>query len=69
MINKRGMRTEPWWTPTSTQNSLLYSFPTLTLLAASLYMARTALTKYKHAHTHIHTSLSLSLFIYTHINP
>uniref|UniRef100_A0A0L8FSE3 Uncharacterized protein n=1 Tax=Octopus bimaculoides TaxID=37653 RepID=A0A0L8FSE3_OCTBM len=46
MINRRGLRTEPWWTPTSIRNSSLYSLPTLTLLTASLYMVHTALTNY-----------------------
>ena len=36
MIISRGLRTEPWWTPTPTSNSSLYSEPTLTRLCALL---------------------------------
>ena len=41
MIKCRGLRTEPWWTPTPTSNSSLYSEPTLTRLRALLYIACT----------------------------
>uniref|UniRef100_A0A0L8GN25 Uncharacterized protein n=1 Tax=Octopus bimaculoides TaxID=37653 RepID=A0A0L8GN25_OCTBM len=46
MMNKRRLRTDPWWATTPTQNSSLYLLPTLTLLTASLYMACTALTNH-----------------------
>ena len=32
-MKSSGLRTEPWWTPTPTSNSLLYPSPTLTLLS------------------------------------
>ena len=44
MIKSRGLRTEPWWTPTPTSNSSLYSEPTLTRLCALLYIACTRRT-------------------------
>ena len=44
MIKSRGLRTEPWWTPTPISNSSLYSEPTLTRLCALLYIACTRRT-------------------------
>ena len=44
MINKRGLSTEPWWTPTLTPNSLLLVLFTLTLLPVLLYVACTNCT-------------------------
>ena len=44
MIKSRGLRTEPWWTPTPTSNSSLYSEPTVTRLRALLYIACTRRT-------------------------
>ena len=44
MIKSRGLRTEPWCTPTPTSNSSLYSEPTLTRLRALLYIACTRRT-------------------------
>ena len=44
MIKSRGLRTEPWWTPTPTSNSSLYSEPTLIRLRVLLYIACTRRT-------------------------
>ena len=44
MRKSRGLRTEPWWTPTPTSNSSPYSEPTLNRLCALLYIACTRLT-------------------------
>ena len=46
MMKSRGLRTEPWWTPTPTPNSSLYPSPTLTLLLTSLYMDWTRRTNH-----------------------
>ena len=44
MIKSRGLRTEPWWTPTPISNSSLYSEPTLIRLRVLLYIACTRRT-------------------------
>ena len=46
IMKRRGLRTEPWWTPTPTPNSSLYPSSTLTLLLASLYMDWTTRTSH-----------------------
>lgn len=42
MMNRKELKTKPWWMPTSTLNSSLYSWLTFTLLTTPLYRSWTA---------------------------